>query len=187
FAKEKDLKVTEGVYVDSVMANSAAGESGIKEGDVIKEVNGVTIKSTGELLELIGRHRPGDEVNLMVDRFGKMKEFKVTLKNLQGKTKLAEKGEMEILDVLGVELEEVDNKIAKKLDIEGGLKIKKLHPGKLKKYTDVREGFIITKIDGKQVTSPEELVNLLKNKEGGVMIEGVYEDYPGKYYYAFGL
>jgi hypothetical protein len=33
----------------------------------------------------------------------------------------------------------------------------------------------------------EDLVKYLENKKGGVMLEGIYEDYPGTYYYAFGL
>ena len=32
-----------------------------------------------------------------------------------------------------------------------------------------------------------EFWDALENKEGGVMIEGIYEDIPGKQYYAFGL
>ena len=42
-------------------------------------------------------------------------------------------------------------------------------------------------IVGKKITNVDELVAVLENYEGGVMIEGVYEDYPGGYYYAFGM
>ena len=51
----------------------------------------------------------------------------------------------------------------------------------------MRTGYIITHIDGKKVTNIKELVSILENKKGGVMLEGVYEDMPGKQYYAFGL
>jgi hypothetical protein len=51
----------------------------------------------------------------------------------------------------------------------------------------MREGFIITKIDNKQINTVEELEQVLANKKGGVMIEGRYADYPGQYFYAFGL
>ena len=47
--------------------------------------------------------------------------------------------------------------------------------------------YIITHVDGKKVTNVKELVAILENKKGGVMLEGVYEDIPGKQYYAFGL
>jgi Do/DeqQ family serine protease len=186
-AKEKDLKVTEGVYVDSIANNSAAGEAGIEVGDVILKVNDVDVTASAKLLEVIGRHHPGDKVALVVNRYGKELELLVTLRNQEGKTKLYEKGTKEILDVLGVELEEIDKSTAKKLDIDGGIRITKLFTGKLKRHTDVKVGFIITKVDGKLYKTVDDLVNYLQDKKGGVMLEGVYEDYPGNYYYAFGL
>ncbi|HDR67866.1 MAG TPA: Do family serine endopeptidase [Bacteroidaceae bacterium] len=186
-AKEKDLKVTEGVYVDSIAVNSAAGDAGVRAGDVIQEVNGVLTKSTGTLLEIIGRHRPGDEVRLKVNRNGKEVEYLVALRNLEGKTMLASKSNSEILDILGIQLEEIDKATARKLDIQGGLKITRLSDGKLKRYTDVKSGFIITKVDGKAVKSLEDFTKALEGKVGGILLEGVYENYPGAYYYAFGL
>lgn len=77
--------------------------------------------------------------------------------------------------------------MGKKLEIEGGVRVKKLYSGKLTKHTQIREGFIITKVDGQVINNTEELAKALENKKGGVLIEGVYEDFPGEYYYAFGL
>ena len=51
----------------------------------------------------------------------------------------------------------------------------------------MREGFVITKVGGKAVHSVEGLAKALKDRKGGVMLEGVYEGIPGEYYYAFGL
>jgi len=186
-AREKDLDVTEGVYVDSITANSAAGEAGIKVGDVIHSVNGTQTRTSSQLLEIIGQQRPGDEVKLLVDRKGKEMEFKVTLRNQEGSTRLVEKEAAGILDILGIELEEIDKETARKLEIDGGLKVTRLSAGKLQRSTDMREGFIITKVDGKPAGSVEDFVKYLEKTEGGVMLEGVYEDYPGTYYYAFGL
>jgi Do/DeqQ family serine protease len=186
-AREKDLQVTQGVYVDSIAANSAAGDAGIKVGDVITEVDGKEVSASSELLEIIGRHHPGDKVSLTVDRQGEELEFLVTLRNQEGEEKMYERPAIEILDVIGVELEEIDRKTAGKLDIDGGLRITKLYPGKLKNSTDIRVGFIITKVNGESVKTIDKFVKILDNTEGGVMLEGVYEDYPGTYYYAFGL
>lgn len=186
-AKEKDLKVTEGVYVDSIAGNSAAGEAGIKIGDVIVKVNDVEVAASAKLLEVIGKHHPGDKVTLKVNRYGKKLDFLVTLRNQEGKTKLYEIGAKEILDVLGVELEEIDKPTAKKLNIDGGIRITKLFIGKLKRHTDVKVGFIITKVDRKIYKTVDALAKYLQDKKGGVMLEGIYEDYPGNYYYAFGL
>ena len=61
----------------------------------------------------------------------------------------------------------------KKLRIDGGVKVVQLYPGILRKETNMREGFIITHIDGKKVKEVADLTDLLENKEGGVMLEGV--------------
>jgi len=186
-AKEKDLKITSGVFVDSISNNSAAGDAGVKVEDVITEVDGIQVKTTGKLLELIGRQHPGDTVVLSIDRKGKSIEIPVILRNLDGNPEMVVKEDHEILDVLGVELKEVDRKKARELDIPGGIKIGRIKPGILQRHTDIREGFIITKVDGRSVRTVDEFVEYLKSIEGGVMVEGVYEDYPGTYYYAFGL
>ena len=185
--KDKDLVVNAGAFVDSLMENSAAGNAGIKPGDVIVAVNGVPINDSPKLQETIARHRPGDVVQVQVNRKGSEKTFDVTLNNRRGNTDPVVKEHKEILDVLGADFQELTDEQARKLDIKGGVKVKKLYAGKLRKYTQMREGFIITKVDARPVKSVEELVELLKDKEGGVMLEGVYEDIPGEYYYAFGL
>lgn len=186
-AKEKDLDVTEGVYVDSIAANSAAGEAGIEIGDVIMEVDGTEVNTSAELLELIAKRYPGDKVELKVDRKGRQSEYMVTLRNQDGDEKIAERGTSGILDLLGVELEEIDQQTARKLDLKSGLRVTGLSSGKLKRSTDMKPGFIITKVDGKEVSTVKEFSRYLENMSGGVMLEGVYEDIPGTYYYAFGL
>jgi Do/DeqQ family serine protease len=186
-SREKDLALTEGVYVDSIASNSAAGDAGVKVGDVITAIDDKEVNNSGSLLEIVGRKRPGDQLTLSVNRKGRDMEYEVILRNEEGETRLSDKKKTGVLETLGVALEEVESSKAKKLGIEGGLKIRELHAGKLKRHTDVREGFIITHVDGKAVRTLEEFLEMLEDKEGGVMIEGVYEDYPGSYYYAFGM
>lgn len=185
--REKDLEVGSGVYVDSLSSNSAAAAAGIKSGDVITEVNGVKVVTAPELQEIISRHRPGDKLHVKVNRKGDLKEFVVTLRNRNGKVAIIPKSEKNILNTLGVELETLSQSAARKLGIEGGVKVTKLYVGKIMKHTDMREGFIITKVDGKPVTAVADLTAILQNKKGGVLFEGVYEDIPGDYYYAIGL
>jgi len=186
-AMEEDLDVTQGVYVDSITAKSAAGDAGIKVGDVITEVDGSKVKSSSELLELVGRKRPGDKVDLKIDRKGTIKDYIVVLRSSEDTTESVKSEPVDILDVLGIELQDIDKSTARKLDLPGGVKISDLHSGILRNSTDIMEGYIITRIDGKQVNSKDEFIRIMKDKKGGVMFEGIYEDYPGVYYYAFGM
>lgn len=187
FAREKGLDITEGAYIDSVLTGSAAAKAGIREGDVVVQVDGKEIKQASELQELVARHRPGDNINVMVNRQGKTKEYKAVLQSIEGKTAALSKEKGELKSMLGADFKEIDKSTARKLDIKGGVRITKLHAGRLSRQTNIREGFIITKINDKPVESVEDLLSALQNRKGGVMLEGVYEDVPGVYYYAFGI
>ncbi len=185
--EDEKLKISEGTYVDSLMANGAAGEAGIVSGDVITGINDSRVLKSSDLLEQIGRHRPGDEVSVTVDRHGKEMTFQVKLADQKGERKLASKEELDILDILGAELEELDSKKAEKLGLEGGVVVKDLSNGLLKNQTGISKGFIITGINNQKVTSVNDLRKSLEKEKGGVLLQGMYENYPGELYYAFGI
>jgi serine protease Do len=187
FAGEKKLEVNEGAYVDSITENSSAAEAGIKVGDVIVKVDETPITKSADLLEKIGTHRPGDKVDVVVNRKGKEFTYSVTLANQKGLKKLVEKEKRDVLDILGATFENLDAAKAKKLGIDGGAVVKELQNGVLKSQTDMREGFIITGVNKSKVTSVDDLKKELQNAKGGVLLEGIYENYPGTVFYAFGL
>ena len=58
---------------------------------------------------------------------------------------------------------------------------------KVKSETNVKEGFIITKIDDKEVRDEESFMTMIAGKSGGVMFEGIYPDKLGTYFFAIGL
>ncbi|WP_339627917.1 Do family serine endopeptidase [uncultured Maribacter sp.] len=186
-AKEKKIDFVKGVWVETVGEESAAEKAGIEEGDIIVKVDGIDITTSPRLQEIIAQHRPGDKVSVVVNRKGKEKELQVTLENVKGTTNITKKENVEMLNYLGADFETLNKETAKKLNLEGGVQVVNLYPGVLRQKTQMRAGFIITHVDGKKVTDIKELVSALENKKGGVMLEGVYEDMPGKQYYAFGL
>ncbi|MDX1627202.1 MAG: Do family serine endopeptidase [Fulvivirga sp.] len=186
-AQENGLDISNGAYVRGLADNSGAKEAGIKPGDVIVEIDGNDIKNTAALIGYIGSKRPGDKVNITVNRAGEEKDYEVVLKNRDGSTKPIEKKEENLLTLLGIELEDVDESTLKRLDLEAGVRVKAINAGKVKRQVEMRPGFIITKIDGQPVGSSKQFIKMLEKKEGGVLLEGVYENAPGKYYYGLGL
>ncbi len=186
-AADKGFDFSEGVYVNNVRENSSADDAGVKEGDVILKVNSKETKSVPELQEAIARKRPGDKVSLTIYRDGKTKTVEASLKSIEGLTEVAKEENNEVLNMLGARFEDLSREKRKELEIEGGIKVKKLFPGKLRSQTDIKEGFIITKVNKEIVKSSEEFLEIIENEKGGVLIEGVYEDYPGTFYYGFGL
>ena len=182
-AKEKNLGKIEGVYVTEVRDNSGASEAGIAQGDVIMKINDIGVNSPAELQELVGRYRPGDRINVLIKRRGNMKQFEVTLRNLQGDTKVVTIKTYGT--ILGAKIVELENDEKAKLGLKYGVKVTELQTGKLKSE-GVKEGFIITQMNHKPVYSVSELEKFINSIKGGVYIEGLYPDGVVAYY-AFGL
>ena len=186
-AKEKEVNFSKGVWVENVGEESAADKAGIESGDIITKVDGILVGTSPRLQEIIASKRPGDKVVVTVKRNGKEKEFDVVLENANGTTDIVKREKKEVLNLLGADFEALDDEVAQKLDLDGGVKVARLYPGKIRKQTQMKEGFIITHIDGKKVRDLDDISKALENKAGGVMLEGVYEGSTTKYYYAFGM
>lgn len=80
-AQKLSLQLSQGVYVNEVIADGAAQAAGMKTGDIVVRVNGINIKSVPELQEQIGSRNPGDDVRVTVWRDGAEKDLVVKLKN----------------------------------------------------------------------------------------------------------
>ncbi len=183
--KELGIKDGEGVFVTDVPENGAASDAGIKKGDVITKVNGVTVASAPEMVEQVARYKPGDKISLTYKRNGKENTVNVTLKNKAGNTDVVKSGG--ILDKLGAEVETADSKTLKANDISGGVIVKKITGGALAK-SRLQESYIITSVNGTEVKTVEDLVNALKSAPNGkVRVEGVYPGFEGVYPYTIDL
>ena len=70
-AKEFGLTESSGALVAGVVQGSAADRAGVKTGDIITSINGVTMKDAPELRNTIGMLRIGDKVEIGLLRDGK--------------------------------------------------------------------------------------------------------------------
>jgi Do/DeqQ family serine protease len=187
-AREKGIEMQPGVYIASVNKGSAAEEAGILEGDIITAVDGKQVRTSPRLQELIAQLRPGDNLELTLLRGGKAKIVAVILKSTAGTTAIVEASDLELRSKLGAEFGTLNKDRAEKLGISSGVELLKLYPGKLRQETQMREGFIITHINGKSIEDLESFKRALEErKAGGIMLEGRYPDSEKRYYYAFGL
>ncbi|MGI8950930.1 MAG: Do family serine endopeptidase [Chitinophagaceae bacterium] len=178
------IKDGDGVYVTDVASDGAAKEAGLKKGDFVTKVNGVTIETGPELQEQVARYKPGDKINLTYVRDGKEYTINVTLKNKAGT--YAQVKQESTLDKLGADLVNVDAATARKNNISGGVLVRKIGNGVLKN-TRMQEGFVITSVDGQDVKSIDDLKNILSNSNGTVRLEGIYPGYEGSYAYPLNL
>lgn len=188
-AEEEDIGVTRGVYIDSLVADGSAEQAGLKEGDVIVEVNGQRVNTSPQLQSLVAQKRPGDEIELTVLRNGKERNVRVTLRNRMGGTDIVKEESVAALQRLGLEVTGLSPEEANQLGLEGGgVRVASINPGGVVgQTTSMEEGFIILRVDKEKINSVEELQEAFENKSGGVLVEGVYPGNPNVYYYAFGI
>lgn len=180
-AELNDIENLNGVYISKLMLNGAAKDGGLQKGDIIRKVGNTLISSSAELQEQIGQFHPGDKVNITFERDGELNTTELTLKNKLGTTESVKK---EIL-FLGAKFNKISSDEKKALRIENGVKISDLKVGKLMRE-GIKKDFIITKINNKKVSTPDEVIALLKDKKGGFLIEGIYSN-GTKAYYGFGI
>ena len=183
-ADQLKVDVIKGVYVNGITEEGAAKDAGIKTGDIITNIDNQEVNNVPEFQEQIGKFRPGDKINITIQRNGKKMEMPIALTNQYGNTSMVKESEDKLV-LLGGTFAPVSNAQKEKLGLENGVQVIKLSSGKLKS-SGIGEGFIIIKIDKKKIYSVDDVSLALKDKKGGVLIEGVYSN-GMKAYYGFGL
>lgn len=142
-----------GVGVQEVTQYGNAGKAGVKSGDIIVEMDGVKISNFSNLKGYLKSKRPGDVVKVKVDRNGEFLEKSVKLI----------KDDTVILRQLGMVVKDLDSKKAKQLGIDYGVEIQDLANEYLSSY-GVDKGFVIVKINEKEINSVSDLQNALSSR-----------------------
>lgn len=172
-AKETGLKHVRGVLVESINDKSAAQAAGLETGDVIYKINDQPVNSMAELQSVVGTYRPGDKINVWFEREGEEKTTWVILRNSNGNTFLSKPKAEKTINIFGADMAPASLSEKKKLSIMGGVKIVRLSDGRMKD-AGMRVGFIITQMDSRPVSSPEEVFKIINASERAIVVEGLY-------------
>ncbi len=160
-----------GIYVASVVEDSAAAKAGIRKGDVITAIGGVKVNDSATLLEQIGKRRPGDKVKVDYQRAGKSYSVQVTLQNRSGEAKLLGSQDTDMSEILGGRFVTASSSLCRQLGIRGGVQVQRISAGGLLERARIKEEFIITHINDRPVLSVEDLDRLTGKVES---IDGIY-------------
>lgn len=183
-AEKEGIDEIKGVYVAGVVPGGAAEEAGIEEGDIILAVNDSRVNSASKLQEIVARYSPGKKVEVVISREGEERTIKAQLKNVMGTTEIVKKDDSEKNEVLGAIMQPLPEDLRTQLGIEGGVQVIEIRDDKLSEQ-GLKEGFIITHVDRKRVNHPDDIADLLRYRDGAVLLEGMYPD-GTRAYYAFG-
>ena len=86
-----DLENTNGVLVSGLSIVGAAKEAGIEINDIILKVEQIKVNDVPELQEQIAKYKPGDVVNLIIQRNGINKTVKIKLRNDKGTIEISKR------------------------------------------------------------------------------------------------
>ena len=183
-AEKEGLENIDGVYVADVTEGGAAKLSGIQAGDVITSIGGKKVNSTTQLRESVGQYRPGDKIEVEVNRHGSHHRYELTLLNEAGNVDVVKKGDSFYNSEFGLMLQPIDQSDMSRLNIKNGLKIVEIRQGRFMN-SGVPVDFVITKVNGTSVSSKTDLENALKgNRSRRTTIEGIYPNgMKGSFYY----
>jgi serine protease Do len=85
-----------GALVSSVEKGSAAAKAGLQPGDVVRQIDGKTIVSSGDLASTITLASPGEKIKLDIWRNGAHKELVATLGGIPADKAQASAGDQEV-------------------------------------------------------------------------------------------
>lgn len=149
-----DLEYSEeGVKIGGFPDNSGAKKAGLKAGDIITKVNNIKISKFSDLAGQLRAKRPGDFVDVTINRKGSF---------LSKKVKLSKKDVFRS-DETNLDLKDLTKSEMKKLGISYGVKI-------VQDYAQRADGsnikgYIITKINNKKVTSASQVATFLDSQK----------------------
>lgn len=183
-AHKKELGITDninGVWVMETDPSGAAAEAGIKKGDIITSIDGQAVNTGAELSEKVARHQPGDKIAIGYLRGKEQKTATAVLKNKIGTFASQQAA---ALEQLGASFETVSKADAAKAGISGGVRVTGIsEEGLINDQTNMKPGFIITKINGVPVRTVDELKQVLSKLGSNFQLEGMYPGSADIYYY----
>lgn len=68
-----------GMYISRVYPGTGAAKAGLKEGDIILQIDGKKVTTFSDIQSILSNHKIGDVITIRVLRDGQTKDFKVTL------------------------------------------------------------------------------------------------------------
>ncbi len=152
-ASKLDIDLSEGVYIGRVEPETGAAKAGLREGDVIVQVDDIKIKKFSDLTRYIGAKRPNDVVEVTFIRDNETRTVPVTL------TKFS----TFIIEKPGLEIKEASKEALKENGVKNGVVITRATNEQLQRYN--LSGIVITAIDDQKVNSVEEVKRIIAKKD----------------------
>ncbi|WP_303722954.1 DegQ family serine endoprotease [Malonomonas rubra] len=160
------LEQIDGILVAQVIEDSPAAKAGLRQGDVILELDGIKVDKVAKFRNQIALTRPGTEIKLTVLRDGEEKQIKATIGSLetdeQGKPVSADK-----LPKLGMSLQKLTDELAGQFGYEGekGVLVTAVEADSIADRAGIKRGDLIEEVNRKAVTEPQQVKEMIKESD----------------------
>lgn len=138
YARNNGIDQVDGVFVGEVEEDSGAETAGLKNGDVIKQIDNIRVRKFADLTGYIATKSPGDMVDVELERDGEMVVVPVEVRERQ----------IIQLPILGFTVKNLSDQDREKYATRQGVKIIDV-PQNSRKYG--LEGKVILEVDGQEV------------------------------------
>jgi len=166
------LESSEGALIASVEPGTPADKAGLKEQDVVLEVDGRKIIDDNDFRLRIAERNPGDKVRLKILRDGKIREIVATLAERPDDRPPKQLAAKES-EKLGIKVANLTRERARQYGFENeeGVVIIEVNQGSMAYRKGVREGDLITSVNRQPVTSIREYEEIMDQvKPGDVVV-----------------
>ncbi len=143
YGVEKGIKDIDGVYIDGIEEGMGADEAGLQRGDIVKQIDNIQVHKLPDLSGYISTKRPGDKVEVTVDRDGETLQVEVLLKERQTL----------VVPVMGFVVKNLDDKDRKRFKTKKGVKIVGV-PETYRGYG--LYGKVLLAVDGEEINDIQE-------------------------------
>jgi serine protease Do len=172
-AKGVGLDKPEGVFVSQVISGKAAEKAGIEAGDVILEVEGTVVNKPNQLQARVGSYNPGDEIELLLWRYGKKIKIDVVLEGRDDEqiaARESSESKTDNVNSLGIRVTDLTDRQLETLDLENGVLVQNVERNSPAFKEGLRNNDVIFAVDGKDVSSARELKEYVDSLDGGEII-----------------
>ncbi|MFC6979074.1 PDZ domain-containing protein [Microbulbifer taiwanensis] len=149
-AEAMGLGKPSGALVAQVEAGAPAAEAGIMVGDIITRFDGEKIMVSGDLPHVVGQTRPGSKVPVDLMRKGERRKVMVDVGALPGQDDGEQQASVnpstDVGGRLGLVVSEIPDALKQRWNVDSGVLVKQVIPGKPGAKAGLRSGDIVAQL-----------------------------------------
>lgn len=166
YAQQQGIDIIQGVYIADIEKGSGAEKGGLKQGDIIKQIDGFKIAKFSDLVGYLGSKKPNDVVDVTVQRNGSNRTVPVTLIKLETFT----------IEDTGLEIRNANKAQLDAFGVANGVVVS----GTATKDLTALKGAVIVKVNDKNVTNIDDVKDIMKKGGFGDPVKLTFVDNKGQ-------